>query len=409
MNEPQNDTCIDTGTLLSLHDGALSPDESKHVLAHLSTCAECAANDRVVQQGSNEVYNLLETLEPTQNEIPDARQTLQALALLRTRMAAEGLTAKKPEMVSLRGVSTPRLLRMNPKRRYGWIAAAVAAALIALLVLPNAGVLANEFLSMFQPKQFQPVAVNPQNLNTSLLSDLQNFGTVDYQNMGRGMTAGDQTEAQVKDAIHFPLLLPTSLPAGVSSTPKFTLFEGGNATFTFDASQAKAYMARKGYKNVSIPANIDGSSYTITMSAGAIITYQPTSCQSQKTSEKAASTQCMFSLLLAEIPSPVIKGTGESASLNQLRDFFVSLPDQSNEVRMLLQSVDLQNGVVPLPIPPQLHAQQVTAHGSSAVLVSEQNLKINAVLWQAQGIIYLLAAHTGSSTELLKTANSLQR
>lgn len=406
MNEPQNDTCIDTGTLLSLHDGALSPDESKHVLAHLSTCAECATNERVVQQGSKEVYNLLEMLEPVSNDIPDAQA---ALASLRTRLEAEGLTEKKPKVVLLRGVSTPRLLRVNRARRYGWIAAAVAAALIALLVLPNAGVLANEFLSMFQPKQFQPVTVNPQNLNTSLLSDLQNFGNVDYQNMGRGMTTSDQTEAQVKGAIDFPLLLPTSLPTGVSSTPKFTLFEGGNATFTFDASQAKAYMTRKGYKNVSIPANIDGSSYTITMSAGAIITYQPTSCQSQKTNEKTGVAQCMFSLVLAEIPSPVIKAASKSASLNQLRDFFVSLPDQSNEVRMLLQSVDLQNGVVPLPIPPQLHAQQVTAHGSSAVLVSEQSLKISAVLWQAQGIIYLLAAHTGSNSELLQTANSLQR
>jgi hypothetical protein len=405
MNEFQNNTCIDTGTLLSLHDGALTSEESQRVLTHLATCAECATNDRVVQQGSNEVYNLLETLGPAQNDMPD---TQKALAALRTRMDAEGLTEKKAEVVLLRGVSTPRLLRVNHKRRYGWIVAAVAAALIALLVLPNAGVLANEFLSMFQPKQFQPVAVNPQNLSTSLLSDLQNFGRIDYQNMGRGMTS-DQTEEQVKDAIHFPLLLPTHLPAGVSSTPKFSLFEGGNATFTFDATEARAYMSRKGYKNVSIPANLDGSNYSITMSTGAIVTYQPTSCQSQTKSEKTGSTQCMFSLVLAEIPSPVIQASSNSASLSQLRDFFVSLPDQSNEVRTLLQHVDIQNGIVPLPIPPQLHAQQVTAHGSSAVLVSEQSLKISAVLWQSQGIIYLLAAQTGNSTELLETANSLHR
>ena len=407
MNEFQNNTCIDTGTLLSLHDSALTPDESQRVLAHLATCAECAANDRIVQQGSNEVYDLLGSLEPTGNDIPD---TQKALTTLRTRMEAEGLTEKKPQVALLRGVSTPRLLRLNHKRRYGWIAAAVAAALIALLVLPNAGVLANEFLSMFQPKQFQPVAVNPQDLNSSLLSDLQNFGHIDYQNMSRGITTSDQTtEEQVKDAIHFPLLLPTNLPSGVSSTPKFSIFEGGNATFTFDATQARAYMARKGYKNVSIPANLDGSSYSITMSIGAIVTYQPTSCQNQTKSEKTGSMQCMFSLVLAEIPSPVIQASSNSASLSQLRDFFMSLPDQSDDVRNLLQHVDLQNGVVPLPIPPQLHARQVTAHGSSAVLVNEQSLKVGAVLWQSQGIIYLIAAQTGNSSQLLETANSLQR
>lgn len=408
MNESQNNSCVDTGTLLSLHDGALSPDESRHVLAHIATCAECAASDRLVQQGSNEVYDLLATLGPERSDIPDAQS---ALAALQTRLSAEGLTKEKRKIVSFPSVSTPRFLRVNRKRRYAWIVAAVAAALVALLILPNAGVLANEFLSMFQPKKFQPVAVNPQDLNNNLLRDLQNFGRVDYQNLSQSLTTGGDQAAQeqVKDAIHFPLLLPTHLPAGVSSTPKFALFKGGNATFTFDAAQARTYMARKGYKNVSIPANLDGSSYSINMSTGAIMTYLPTSCQSQTKSEKTGSTQCMFSMLLAEIPSPVIQASSDSASLSQLRDFFMSLPDQSDDVRNLLQRVDLQNGVVPLPIPPQLHAQQVTAHGSSAVLVNEQSLKVSAILWQSQGIIYLLAAQTGNSTELLQTANSLRR
>lgn len=407
MNEFKNNSCIDTGTLLSLHDGALTPDESQRVLAHLATCEECATNNRVVQQGSNEVYELLGSLTPTGNDVPDAQQALTAL---RIRMVAEGLTDEKPKIVS-RGVTTPHLLRTNHKRRYGWIAAAVVAALIALLVLPNAGVLASEFLSMFQPKQFQPVAVNPQDLNNNLLRDLQNFGHVDYQNLSHNLTTGgDQvTEEQVKDAIHFPLLLPTHLPSGMNSTPKFALFEGGTATFTFDTAEARTYMARKGYKNVSIPANLDGSSYNITMATGAIMTYQPTSCQSQAKSEKTGSTQCMFSMMLAEIPSPVIQASSGSASLSQLRDFFMSLPDQTDDVRNLLQHVDLQNGIVPLPIPPQLHARQVTAHGSSAVLVNVQSMKVGAVLWQSQGIIYLIAAQTGNSNDLLQTANSLQR
>ncbi|HCI82471.1 MAG TPA: hypothetical protein DHW02_22580 [Ktedonobacter sp.] len=405
MNEFQNNSCVDTGMLLSLHDGALTLDEAQRVLAHLATCEECAVNDRIVQQGSNEVYNLLGSLAPTEDNVPDIQH---ALATLRTRMVAEGLTDEKPKVVSLRGVSTPRTLRINHKRRYGWIAVAIAAALIALLVLPNAGVLASEFLSMFQPKQFQPVAVNPQDLNTNLLRDMQNFGHVDYQNMSQSLTGGDQiTEEQVKDAIHFPLLLPTKLPANVSSTPKFALFEGGNAMFTFDTAEARAYMAQKGYKNVSIPANLDGSRYSITMSTGAVVTYQPTNCQSQTKSEKTGSMQCMFTLILAEIPSPVIQSINNSASLSQLRDFFMSLPDQTDDVRNLLQHVDLQNGVVPLPIPPQLHAQQVTAHGSSAVLVNVQSFKASAVLWQSQGIIYLLAEQTGNSNELLQTANSL--
>jgi hypothetical protein len=289
------------------------------------------------------------------------------------------------------------------------VAAAVAAALITLLVLPNAGVLANQFLSLFQVKQFQPVSVNPQDLNNSFLRDLQSFGKINYQaSNDTGRILQNQTEAQVRSAVHFSLLLPDHLPTGVSTTPQFVLFQGGQASFTFDAAKVRAYLTQKGYNNVTIPVNLNGSTYSITMATGAIATYPAVGCQGQVASDKARSAACAFSTVVAEIPSPVIRASSSSASLKDLRDFFLSLPGQANDVRTLIQQVDVTNGVVPLPIPPQVHAQQVTTHGTSGVLLTEQSLKVGAVLWQAQGIIYLVATQTGDSTALLATTNSLR-
>jgi hypothetical protein len=62
---------------------------------------------------------------------------------------------------------------------------------------------------------------------------------------------------------------------------------------------------------------------------------------------------------------------------------------------------------VPLPIPPQIQAQQVTTHGVQGVLMSDSSLSLGAVIWQTGGIIYMVAGATSDSTQLLASANSL--
>ena len=46
MNElqpQQNNSCLDSGLLVSLRDGELTPEETENTLAHLAMCPECAA------------------------------------------------------------------------------------------------------------------------------------------------------------------------------------------------------------------------------------------------------------------------------------------------------------------------------------------------------------------------------
>ena len=93
--------------------------------------------------------------------------------------------------------------------------------------------------------------------------------------------------------------------------------------------------------------------------------------------------------------------------VKDLRDFVLSLPKLSPEVRLLLQDVNLNSGVVPLPIPPQVQAQQVTTHGVPGVLMVDSSMSLGAVIWQTRGIIYVVAGATSSSTQLLDSANSL--
>ncbi|HEX9132619.1 MAG TPA: hypothetical protein VF844_10025, partial [Ktedonobacteraceae bacterium] len=278
----------------------------------------------------------------------------------------------------------------KPRHTRRWLVAAVAAALIALLALPNARVLASQFLALFTVQQFQPVSVDPQSFRNGIGEDLQKFGDVSINSGNLSSIIQHPTQAQVEQKLSFKLLLPGQLPRGISDAAQFTLIDSVNGTFTFRTAQARAYLAQTGQGNVAIPAQLDGATYTFTSTPGVIIHY--------------GSGDKPF--YIGEIPSPVIQATGK-ASLKDLRDFVLSLPKLSPEVSLLLRDVNLDSGVVPLPIPPQIQAQQVTIQGAPGVLMADSSLSVGAALWQTHGIIYVVAGATSSDAQLLDIANSL--
>ncbi len=414
MNElepqKQNDSCLDRGLLVSLRDGELSADEMERMRAHLAVCPDCSADERSMRAASEEVYGLLTLLEPSSGEIP---QTTLALSALQSKLAEESSQEARQATVSSLTEHKKRLSGAGkPTWRRPWWIAIAAAVILALVLLPDAGVLANEFLALFRVQQFQPVSIDPQSFRNGIGEDLQNFGTIHIQSANLS-SIQHPTQQQVEQYLNFKLLLPAQLPPGTGHTIQFTLIDRGNGTFTFNAAQARAYLAKTGQGNIAIPPQLDGATYTITLAPGVIINYGDT-CQSKAqtasdSSSDIASLGCTGGtpFYIVEMPSPVIQATGK-ASLKDLLDFVLSLPKLSPTARLLLQNVNLDTGVVPLPIPPQVQAQQVTVQGASGVLMTDSSLSLGAVVWQTRGIIYVVAAATSNSTELLGSANSLR-
>ena len=404
MNErPQqkNSQCLDTGLLASFRDGELTADESAQVRAHLASCPDCAADERSMTIAGQEVYDLLEGLGPRESEMPD---TAAAFASIEAKLDRDGYSEKRLAILPASAESRPRYIPRNRRRRYAWLTAAVAAVLIAILLVPNAGALASQFLALFHPQQFQPVTVDPQNFSDDLMSYLRDFADMQVQYNRVPDNLDNPTLAQVEQEIHFPLLLPTHLPPGVSHTMNFTLIGSAEGTFTFDAAKVQAYLARTGQQNISIPAQLAGATFTITSDTAVVIHYA-SNCRLQR--DTATSLFCTGGtpFYAAEIPSPVVQATGK-ASLKDLRDFLLSLPKLAPEIRAMLQQLDLQNGTVPLPIPREVAAQQITVHGASGVVLVDNSLKVGGLVWQAHGIIYMIATTSTSIPDLLATANS---
>ncbi len=282
MNELQpqeyRNSCLDRGLLVGLRDGELTPDETEQALAHLAVCPDCSADERSLQTGSQEIYDLLTFLAPSSDEIP---ATAQAFAALQSRLSGESQREQSPVVASTTsaGSNIRRFQARKPLHRKRWWIAAAAAVLVALLVLPNAGALADQFLGLFQAQKFQTVSVNPQTFRDGVGEDLQSFGdvTINSDNLS---SITHPTQAQVEKDLNFKLLLPGHLPPGVGQAMQFSLVDSADGTFTFNAAKARAYLAQTGQGNVSIPPQLDGATFTITLAPGVIINYGK-QCQTQ--------------------------------------------------------------------------------------------------------------------------------
>ncbi len=287
--------------------------------------------------------------------------------------------------------------------RKSWIAASAAAVLIVILLLPGTSALASQFLSLFSVQHFQPVQVTNQDataLSQYSAPRIDDLGSVHFQANSFQMR-NDLTQAQAAKSVNFSVVLPRQLPDGVANSPSFSVIEGGHGVFTFSSSKLHAYLVKNGHGNAKIPANLDGATFDVTTTAGVLIKY---------------GYHGGNPFLAVELPSPVIRATG-SASLEQLRDFMLSLPGLPASLVAQLKQINLNNGTIPLPVPAGIDAHSVTVNGTSGVLLDSnktttvENIKDfpsgSMVVWQTKGIIYALGGITTNTTQLLAAANSI--
>lgn len=394
MNElqqpEQNNSCLDASLLIARRDSELTPDESRQVADHIASCPDCAADERLVSSSGHEVYDLLATLDPQKSAVPEPTA---ALASVQARLSPEDGSIVFSDLKQPR----PQPIR-HPKwyqRPRNWAVGAVAAVLIALLLLPNAGAFAEQFLSIFRVQQFQAVRIDPQSFRSNPLPNISDFGDAQINGIGFNGAKGDQgnlTEAQAQRLVHFHILLPSQLPKVVGQQKSFAVIQGGTGTFTFSAAKTRAYLARHGHSNVTIPANLNGAKFIVSVADGVQIQYNG---------------QGSNPFMVVEIPSPTIRSTG-NVSLNDLRDFLLSLPDMPPQLVAQLRQIDLNSGTIPIPVPPQVTAQHVTIHGAPGLLLADNTPIGGLLIWQTHGMIYAVGGLAGNATQLLDAANSLR-
>ncbi|MBA2680197.1 MAG: hypothetical protein H0U76_17595 [Ktedonobacteraceae bacterium] len=340
------------------------------------------------------VQHMLREMMPTLLTTPDALQQNQPIRFTPT----SGTPSTPKSQQKENEIQRPGRLFIKKwlRSRYSWLAIA-AVFMVILISLPTTNVLADQFLALFRVQQFQPVSIDSQQSVETLLTTLQNIGDIQAQQRSSSSNQQNLTQAQAEKILGYHVLLPSHLPAGVSTTQNIAVVGGDQVTYTFNAAKAKTYLAKNGQSSVAIPTNLDGASYTITVAPSVNVSYS--SCPQNKEGCKQDKT-----FFVHEVADPSFQGNG-NASITQLRDFLLSLPNLSPSARELLKHLDEKTGTIPVPIPPQASAEQVTLRGTSGLLLKSNNM--SAAIWETQGIVYTLVLGTGDRTQLLDAVNSL--
>jgi hypothetical protein len=410
------------GELLPTYvNGTLDGAEVTAVRAHLAGCAACQAEfkswqaiDRAARASlsplllpSDDVLErVLANLDPAPRAL-HARSTVPERANRTFAWNERMTTMSQPEPKS----RSNRLLRPI-------VAAAAAASLAAVVILTPVGSYAEGFLTIFTPKQFTAVTVTPGELQS--LPDLNNYGTF---TQNRGAKPQQVTSAAAASAsTGMTVLVPGTLPSGIPSDVSYNITSGQSASFTFSAAKARA--AAQGKALPAMPANIDGSSVTVTTGPAVLATYRDRSKSNPADAAqiKAASssapgvvrpadpvgnaveTMGPF-LVIGQTTAPVVASNGASAA--DLEQYLLAQPGISPDLANAIRAIGDPSSTLPIPIPiDKATSHPVQVQGVNGLAVADSTGLGGGIIWQKNGIVYGVAGSLPES-DLIAVANSL--
>lgn len=285
-------------------------------------------------------------------------------------------------------IAAPSSSSRSSRQRMGIIAVLVAAALLAAaLALPDVRTAAAEFLSIFRAKRVQPVTIAP--ISAPMPKGKLDIGTFTTEQRGQARAVASAQEAAAVTG--FAPRLPQQLPAGVAGAPEFGVFEGAQGSLTIDAAKVQQTLASAGIAGVTLDPQLNGAVVRLTVPPYAIARWD--------------------NLALAQGRAPEIDGTA-GLNYDELRGQALALLAQFAPATALqLENMADWRTTLPVPVPENAARSEVQVDGVTGALIESAGpgKQGAAVLWQKNGILYVLAAEGGvPGSALVAAANSLQ-
>ncbi|HEV1997202.1 MAG TPA: hypothetical protein VGR61_03600 [Candidatus Dormibacteraeota bacterium] len=384
-------THLNEGTLRRMQD---EPDTTSAAdSAHFASCAACrsrAAQVRAEATGVSALLAVPETIvEPE-------------VALLRVRRLAADLPPAGP-----RGW----VARLRQRRAFRPAAAGIlAVGLMGALVATG---VAEGVVQTFEPKQFVPVSVSTGSLQG--LPDLSQFGT--YK-LGTQPTfrSSASAEAALAGSGMGKVLLPSSLPKGVTGQPQYETFGALQGSFTIDRDKAAAYEQSKGKALPEMPQGMNGSTLSVTAGPGVLTLYGGPSlagadtpgASGTKPSLRSGEGFHIPSLAIVQMTTPKVNSNG--ASIRDMENYLASLPGVPAELAAQINAIGDPTTTLPLPVPTGQGSHEVTIGSGAAqekgLFVGDSTGLGAGVIWQHAGVLYAVVG-TLSEGDVVAVANSL--
>jgi hypothetical protein len=370
-------THLDDGALRRLVDDPYAVPEAAR--AHHASCAACQARYAAAASDAHAAARLL--VGPVL-DIDSSR----ALGQARARIAAA--TASSSPWPSW--LEAAKTLASGASRR---AVATVIGAVLVVFILATTGV-AETILQIFEPRRFVAVPVSSAEL--AALPDLSSYGDMSVSRPGTSRVADAQAAAAAAD---MKVLVPSSLPAGVADSARYSVTGAGTMTFTFRAERARETAALRGATAPPMPANIDGSRLYVTTHPVVETTYGSVDAS-------GGTLPDVPTLMIVQTKAPTVSSSG--VTVRELLDYLLAQPQISPRVAAQIRAIRDPESTLPIPVAvDQAFSKNVFVQGVPGLFIGDSTGLGSGVLWQKNGIIYGVG---GSLTEeqVLAVANSLR-
>ena len=414
------------GSLRHLCDDslALSAAEGRH----LDICDRCQRRRRVIAQNAEWAAAMLAP-EPLRLDLPSALTTL--------RLQIGAAQRRRPARVNPLQHLVQQCLG-GERRPVAPIAAAVTAAAMLVLVLAFTplGSLAQDVLTVFQPKQF--VALPVTSADVQALPNLSDYGTMSAVQRSTAVRVADSDAAAAASGMQ--VLTPRSLPAGVPATAAYQVLPVSSASFTFSAANAAASAAQRSKSLPAMPPSLDGSTLQATIGPVVVITYggsaqlpasiaagatpgtavhcvlgglrcssahqAPSGAAAGDGAGSSSGSSHLPTLIVAQAPVPAVTST--DATVAGIEDYLLKQPGISPQLAAAIRAIGDPSSTLPIPIPIDMaSAKTVQVQGVSGLAIGDITAAGSGVIWQKNGVVYGVAGFLPES-EILAIANGLQ-
>ncbi|MDQ6883012.1 MAG: hypothetical protein M3077_02065 [Candidatus Dormibacteraeota bacterium] len=346
--------------------------------AHYDNCPSCKAGFERIANDARATGVLL-TLPTFES------QPRQALAQLRVRIRED--ETNRPVRWHERWLGGALI-----RRRFAGPVGVVLVAGALLVAFTATGVLPS-LVKVFEPRTMTPVSVSPGGMVTT--TRVLDYGTVSWnpappsaEQVADGATASSRSG--------LPLLLPATLPPGVSGPVNYGVISHAVGSLTFDSARLRTSAASQGVKVGPMPADIDHS--TIYISAG------PALVELWGGSGAPGGGGSPPTLVIAQTRIPTVESTG--ASTKQLEDYLLSQPGVPPELAAQLRAIKDPSTTLPVPIPAGLATtKSVSINGVSGLLIDAGIA--SGVVWQKGNVIYAVGGQL-TPDQVVALASSLR-
>jgi hypothetical protein len=388
-------TCPDEGAWRAWLD---REEHAPDLAPHLDACATCRELVTDLRHNATIATEALRSLSAAR--LPSAAETAMARERLawRQRQPAAAITKSQSEKAPVpmsRFSSTPWRVTAS---------SLAAALLVSVLVAftPEGRTAAAGFLAQFRSQQVAAIEVSPQSQAeiSRTMNALGNLGTIQSPNGVRPNGAPrledskTVTLAEAAQQIGFAIQVPdpATLPAGMDKTPRVQVMEAQQIRFTFDKAKASAFYRSINHPEVTLPDKFDGATLIVSIPNAVLLQYG-----GQGTSQ---------ALIIGQSGELVVDVQGK-VSLDELRDFLLSLPGLPKETTDQLRLIRNWNQTLPVPIPTdKINWKPETFKGNQGLLLNDNTGVGSAAIYQSGGHLYGLAGSL-KATELKKVAESL--